>query len=117
MRSHGPGKRTEGYLTPKLGLSISMPYIWSVGTFIGPLVSNSGAEGDTIPLGRHLGSCRRVTSKGYPTLGTCTTLQYHFYNATCLYRCIHESLLVLYQLGNYYGHYITSLSSKVCLGP
>ena len=47
----------------------------------------------------------RVTSKGYPALGTCTTLQYHFYNATCPHRCIHESLLVLYQLGNYYGRY------------
>ena len=41
----------------------------------------------------------------------------YFYNATYPHRYIHESLLVLYQLGNYYGRYITSLSSKVRLGP
>ena len=49
--------------------------------------------------------------KGCPALGTCTTLQYHFYNATYPYRCIHESLLVLYQLGNYYGRYRRGLFS------
>ena len=68
-------------------------------------MSNLGTGGGTITLGQHLGCYRRLTSKGYPTLGTCTTLQYHFYYATCPYRCIHESLLVLYQLGNYYGRY------------
>ena len=62
-------------------------------------------EGFLFPFSRHLTCYRRVTSKGYPTPGTCTTLQYHFYYATCPYRCIHESLLVLYQLGNYYGRY------------
>ena len=66
---------------------------------------NSGAGGVTIPPSRCLTSYGRVTSKGYPALGTCATLQYHFYDATCPYRCIHESLLVLYQLGNYYGRY------------
>ena len=66
---------------------------------------NSGAGGDTIPPSRCLTRYGRVTSKGYPALGTCTSLQYHFYNATCPHRCIHESLLVLYQLGNYYGRY------------
>ena len=76
-----------------------------MGTYIGPPVFNSGAGGDTIPPSRCLTRYGRVTSKGYPALGTCTTLQYHFYNATCPHRCIHESLLVLYQLSNYYGRY------------
>ena len=76
-----------------------------MGTYIDPPVFNSGAGGDTIPPSRHLSCYRRVTSKGYPTLGTYTTLGYHFYYATCPHRCIHESLLVLYQLGNCYGRY------------
>ena len=76
-----------------------------MGTYIGPPVFNSGARGDTFPLNQHLSCYRRVTSKGYPTLDTYTTLQYHFYYATCPHRCIHESLLVLCQLGNYYGRY------------
>ena len=29
--------------------------------------------------------------------------------ATCPHRCIHESLLILYQLGNYYGRYRHSI--------
>ena len=106
-----------GLFDPEIRPFISMRYICSVGTYIGPLVFNSGAGRDTILLSRHLGCYRRVTYKGYPTLGTCTTLQYHFYYATCPHRCIHESLLALYQLGNYKGRYITSLSSKVRLGP
>ena len=68
-------------------------------------MSNPSAGGGTITLGQHLGGHRRVTSKGYPTLGICTTSQYYFYYATCPYTCIHESLLILYQLGNYYGRY------------
>ena len=76
-----------------------------MGTYIGPPVFNSGAGGVTIPPTRCLTCYGRVTFKGYPALGTCAKLQYHFYNATCPYRCIHESLLVLYQLGNYYGRY------------
>ena len=71
----------------------------------GPPGSPPVQEGILFPPSRHLSCYRRVTSKGYPTSGTCTTLQYHFYNATCPHRCIHESLLVLYQLGNYYGRY------------
>ena len=66
---------------------------------------NPGAGGDTIPPSRCLTCYGRVTAKGYPALGTCTTLQYRFYNATCPHRCIHESLLAFYQLGNYYGRY------------
>ena len=75
---------------------------------------NSGAGGDTIPPSRCLTCYGRVTSKGYPALGTCTTLQYHFYNATCPPRCIHESLLAFYQLGNYYGRYTLSVCPSVC---
>ena len=85
---------------------------------------NSGAGGDTIPPSPCLTRYGRVTSEGYPTLGTCTTLQCHFYNATCPHRCIHESLLVLYQLGNYYGRYTLLTSAKkspasnvLCLPP
>ena len=66
---------------------------------------NSSAGGDTVPPSRCLTRYGRVTSKGYPALGTCTSLRYHFYNATCPHRCIHESLSLLYQLGNYYGRY------------
>ena len=76
-----------------------------MGTYIGPSVFNSSVGGDTIPPSQCLTRYGRVTSKGYPALGTCTTLQYHFYNATCPHKCIHESLLVLYQLSNYYGRY------------
>ena len=76
-----------------------------MGTYIGPPCSTPVWEGVLFPHSRHLSCYRRVTSKGYPTLGTCTILQYHFYNATCSHRCIHESLLVLYQLCNYYGRY------------
>ena len=76
-----------------------------MGTYIGPPCSTPVREGVLFPHSRHLSCYRRVTSKGYLTLGTCTTLPYHFYNATCPHRCIHESLLVLYQLGNYYGRY------------
>ena len=76
-----------------------------MGTYIGPLCSTPVREGILFPHTRQLSCYRRVTSKGYPTLGTCAPLQYHFYNATCPHRCIHESLLVLYQLGNYYGRY------------
>ena len=105
MRSRGPGKRTGGYLTPKLGLSFLCDTSYPWGPHIGPPVFNPGAGGDTIPPSQCLTRYGRVTSKGYPTLSTCPTLQYHFYNATCPHRCIHGSLLVLYQLGNYYGRY------------
>ena len=66
---------------------------------------NSGVGGNTIPPSRCLTRYGSVTSEGYPALGRCTMLQYHFYNATCPHRCIHESLLAFYQLGNYYGRY------------
>lgn len=46
---------------------------------------------------------------GYLTLGTCATLQCHFYYAMFPYRCIHESLLELYQLSNYYCHYCNNV--------
>ena len=76
-----------------------------MGTYIGPPVFNSGEGGDTTPPSRCLTRYGRETSNGYPALGTCTSLRYHFYNSTCPHRCINESLLVLNQLGNYYGRY------------
>ena len=86
-----------------------------MGTYIGPPVFNSGAGGDTIPPSRCLTCYGRVTSKGYPAVGTYTTVQYHFYNATCPHRCIHESLLAFYQLGNYYGRY-TAVAMPIAAG-
>ena len=70
-----------------------------------PRVQLRCRRGYFFPFSRHLTCYWRVTSTGYPTLSTCTTIQYHFYYVTCPYRCIYESLLVLYQLCNYYGRY------------
>ena len=73
-----------------------------------PLVA-SGCRRGYFPSTRHTSYCGRVTLKGYPTLGLYTPLQSHFCNATCPHRYIYESLSVLYQLGNYNGHYTEAL--------